>query len=174
MESATLETLETTVAMSVPILGTSENPRNVTFYNNSGTPTLIHPLGQPQVQLGSSLRSRDGCEAPSKHRHQEKINIMESSGGYLCEQPSLNCEIISALRICRASLKAVDLEKCQHGFEILNLYSENFCRNIIMAMLIFVCCYSFFWGNQDVTTQSSATPLAYWRLQRPIKVEHFL
>ena len=102
--------------------------------------------------LGSSLRSRDGCEAPSKHRHQDKINIMESSGGYLCEQPSLNCEIISALRICRASLKAVDLEKCQHGLEILNLYSENFYRNITMAMLIgFFVCYSYVfdisWGE---------------------------
>ena len=32
MESATLETLETTVAISVTILGTSENRRNVIFF----------------------------------------------------------------------------------------------------------------------------------------------
>ena len=31
------------------------------------------------MQLGSSLRSREGCEALSKGRHHEKINIIESS-----------------------------------------------------------------------------------------------
>ena len=35
MESATFETLETTVTCSVLILGTSENPRNVTFLQQS-------------------------------------------------------------------------------------------------------------------------------------------
>ena len=83
--------------------------------------------------LGSSLRSRDGCEAPSKDRHHDKINILELIVEYLYEQPSVNCELISALGTRRASLKAVDLEKYQHGSAILNLYSENFCRNVTMA-----------------------------------------
>ena len=50
MESATFEWLETTVAIAVLILGTSENRLNVTSLQQSRGPPLIHPLGQPQPQ----------------------------------------------------------------------------------------------------------------------------
>ena len=43
MESATLETLETALAFSVSIIGTSENPRNVTF----STTMLVTPPDSP-------------------------------------------------------------------------------------------------------------------------------
>ena len=50
MESATFETLGTAVTFSVLILGTSENPQNVTSLQQFWYPPLIHPLGQPQPQ----------------------------------------------------------------------------------------------------------------------------
>ena len=53
MESATFETLETTVFFSV-IICISQNRRNATFLQQSRCPPMIYPLEQPKVNKKST------------------------------------------------------------------------------------------------------------------------
>ena len=79
MESATFKTLETTVILSVAILYTSENQRNVTF-----------------LQPPASMRSMDGCEALSTRQILSEIMKISTSWNqvlvmFICIQMDAEC-----------------------------------------------------------------------------------